>query len=147
MSTSWRGILNNDYIWRKKALCHGIVDNKLDLEETNNVLAEKLQGLPSFCDWGKHFRKIVKQKRNFRKGKFRKRYIPSLYENIIEETESFSSCMDIQNGKLVFGSESGSIILWIPSVNGGCDFLKKFNIRLGFKNDFIIFIILYLGFL
>ena len=130
--------MNNDYIWRKKALCHGIVDNNIELEETNNVLAEKLDVLPSFCDWGNHVKRIVKQTRNFRRGKFRKRYIPSLYENIFEETESFSSCMDIQNGKLVFGSESGSIILWIPSVNGGCDYLKKFNIRRGFKNDFII---------
>ena len=46
--------------------------------------------------------------------------------------------MDIQNGKIVFGSESGSIILWIPSPNGGSDLSKKFNIRLGFKNNFII---------
>jgi hypothetical protein len=127
--------VNSDFIWRRKALYYGIRDKNIELEETNKVFVHKLQVLPSFCDWGEYFKRVVKRKRNVKIGKCRKRYIPSSYENMFQETESFSSCMDIHNGKLVFGSESGSIILWIPSMNGGHDFLKKFNIRLGFKND------------
>ena len=84
---------------------------------------------PPLCEWGMHLRKVLKQKRNFQKGKFKKHYVPSLYENIFEETESFSSCMDIHDGKLIFGSKNGSIILWIPNTTGGKDVLKKFLIR------------------
>eukprot|EP00092_Neocalanus_flemingeri_P003557 GFUD01003815.1.p1 GENE.GFUD01003815.1~~GFUD01003815.1.p1 ORF type:complete len:496 (+),score=83.31 GFUD01003815.1:28-1515(+) len=122
VSKSWRCILNNSYIWRKISFRYGIVIEK---NYTNN---NKEQTLPMLCDWGIYFRRRVKRKRNFQNGKYRKRFLPSLYENIFEETESFSSCMDFHNGKIVFGSENGSILLWKPGYNGGMNYSKKFNI-------------------
>ena len=109
-------------------MCHGVVDQgDSGFGKKKIVVPENI--LPSFSEWGMHLRKVLNQKKNFRKGKFKKRYVPSLYENIFEETESFSSCMDIHDGKLVFGSKNGSIILWIPNLTGGPDILRKFKIR------------------
>ena len=135
VSKPWRDILNNSYIWRKKALSHGILDTSYDLEEDNDIFVKNIEKLPSFCELGKFFRRVLKQRRNFQKGKFQKRNVPSLYKNIYEETESFSICMDFYNGKMIFGSRTGSIILWIPNLYGGRDFLKKFTIREAVKRS------------
>ena len=107
---------------------YGIVIKKIELEKKNQSFNAGDQTLPALCDLGVYFRRQVKRKRNFQNGKYKKRYIPSLYENIFEETESFSSCMDFHNGKIVFGSENGSILLWIPNDNEGLGFSKKFKI-------------------
>ena len=71
----------------------------------------------------------MRRKMNYRHGKYRRRYVPSLYENIYEETESYSSCMDMNGDFIVFGSENGSVLLWKLKKSTGKDFVKKIKIR------------------
>ena len=71
----------------------------------------------------------MRRKMNYRRGKYRRRYVPSLYENIYEETESYSSCMDMNGDFIVFGSENGSVLLWKLKKSTGKDFVKKIKIR------------------
>ena len=108
VSKYWREILNNEYIWKKKALLYGFKPE--DSQDISNV-GEEVSGLTSFCGIGTYLKIVMRRKMNYRRGKYRRRYVPSLYENIYEETESYSSCMDMNGDFIVFGSENVSVLL------------------------------------
>ena len=80
------------------------------------------------CHCGVVVRRKLKWKRNFRSGKFVKRFLPSLHTNIFEETEKFSTCVSLNSGKIIFGSEQGSVLMWQPSARKDQNIFKKFKI-------------------
>ena len=63
-----------------------------------------------------------------RNGKYRKLYLPYLKRNYNEEIERYSSSMDFDSKRLIFGSQEGSLLLWKPSSDKKKNYCKKYKI-------------------
>lgn len=132
VSKLWRRILNTCYVWKRLSLKCGIsMSGRSSLSSSSNCqrISDPVDDqLSLLCECGMVLSRTMKWKRNYRNGKYTKRYLPSLHTNIFEETERFSSCLSIDSRRIVFGSEQGSLVIWQPSPNKSLNLFLKHKI-------------------
>ena len=83
---------------------------------------------PTACSCEAQVRKQLRWRRNFRNGKYRKLFLPFLKRNFNEEIERFTSCLDFDTRRLIFGSQEGCLMLWKPSVERKHNYCKKYRL-------------------
>ena len=112
----WRDLVRSCFVWRFVARRSGI------------ILLKICPDTPTSCSCQTEVRKQLRWRRNFRNGKYRKLFVPFLKRNFNEEMERFTSCLDFDSRRLVFGSQEGSLMLWKPSVNKKENYCKKYRL-------------------
>ena len=104
VSRTWRTLVSSCYIWRQLARRSGIA-----------LTACLTGGNSSPCPCHSQVARKLRWRRNLRNGKYRKLFVPSLRRNTNQEIERFSTCLDFDARRLVFGSQEGWIVVWRPS--------------------------------
>ena len=112
----WRDLARTCYIWKQLARRSGINLLKICSETTTS------------CSCQTEVRKQLRWRRNFRNGKYKKLFVPFQKRNFNEEMERFTSCMDFDSRRLIFGSPEGSLMLWKPSIDRKHNYCKKYRL-------------------
>ena len=95
----WRDLVRTCFVWKKLARRSGI------------ILVKICPDTPTSCSCQTQVRKQLRWRRNFRNGKYRKLFVPFLKRrNYNEEIERFTSCLDFDSRRLIFGSNDGSLM-------------------------------------
>ena len=112
----WEDLVRSCFVWKQIAKRSGI------------ILLKICPDTPTSCSCQTEVRKQLRWRRNFRNGKYRKLFVPFLKRNFNEEMERFTSCLDFDSRRLIFGSKDGSLVLWKPSIDRKHNYCKKYRL-------------------